>query len=227
MKSGGVDYRIGPGMSSLLMIFVVLCMAALAVLTLMSVQSDSSLNLKSQENTVRYYEAAAQAQRELFELDQRLAAARAEAKGDQAVYATFVQALQAELTLAFPPVGTANEEEDALEGGLAMGDESAMEDGAASDDGGAMEDGTASDDGLAMQEDAPTMPDAETDAVHAGEDAWIVRFTSPINEDRQLEVLLRVSDTLTGSRYTLTSHRVINTKPWEGAENIGQYQKPE
>lgn len=70
------DYRVGPGMTSLLLIFVALCMAALAVLSFASVRVDTSLNDRAAEATVRYYQAAARAQEQLFQLDQQLLADR-------------------------------------------------------------------------------------------------------------------------------------------------------
>ncbi len=85
MKTG-FDYRIGPGMSSLMMIFVVLCMAVLAVLTLAVVQVDSVLNEKSAAATLSYYQAAVQVQRDLKALDAELEQARADSNGDVAAY---------------------------------------------------------------------------------------------------------------------------------------------
>ena len=71
-----VDYRIGPGMTSLLMIFFVLCMAALAILTLQSVQVESVLNARTADATGAYYEAAVQVERQLADIDAKLAEAR-------------------------------------------------------------------------------------------------------------------------------------------------------
>lgn len=67
-------YRVGPGMTSLLLIFVALCMAALAVLSFASVQVEATLNERAAAAARRYYDAAAQAQEKLFELDQQLLA---------------------------------------------------------------------------------------------------------------------------------------------------------
>ena len=92
-----VDYRIGPGMTSLLMIFFVLCMAALAILTLQSVQVESALNKRTADTTGAYYEATVQLERQLADIDAKLASARADAAGDPEAYAASVAALQAAL----------------------------------------------------------------------------------------------------------------------------------
>ncbi len=89
------EYRIGPGMTSLLMIFVVLCMVALAILTLASVQVDNSLNARSYQANEAYYKAAAEVQQTLFDIDQRLLVAREASGGDTANYAAQVVALGA------------------------------------------------------------------------------------------------------------------------------------
>ncbi|MCL2810841.1 MAG: hypothetical protein FWD25_03015 [Clostridia bacterium] len=94
----GVDYRIGPGMTSLLMIFFVLCMAALAILTLQSVQVEGVLNKRTANATVAYYEAALQVERQLADIDTQLAEARAAANGDAEAYAASLAVLQASLT---------------------------------------------------------------------------------------------------------------------------------
>ena len=96
-----VDYRIGPGMTSLLMIFFVLCMAALAILTLQSVQVESVLNKRTATTTGAYYEAALHVERQLADIDAKLVEARTTAAGDPDAYADDVAALQAALPATF------------------------------------------------------------------------------------------------------------------------------
>ena len=102
----GVDYRIGPGMASLLMVFFVLCMAALAILTLQSVQVESVLNRRTAQATGAFYEAAVQVERQLADIDAELARARAAAAGDADAYAAGVAALQATLPPTHDPYGS-------------------------------------------------------------------------------------------------------------------------
>ena len=100
-----VDYRIGPGMTSLLMIFFVLCMAALAILTLQSVQVESVLNARTADATGAYYEAAVQVERQLADIDAKLAEARTAAAGDVDAYAAGIAALQDTLPPTHEPYG--------------------------------------------------------------------------------------------------------------------------
>ena len=84
MKSSG--FRIGPGMASLLMILVTLLMAALAVLAMTGAKNDAALSARGHESVMRYYEAAAQMQREIADIDLRLFHSRMEAMGDAEAY---------------------------------------------------------------------------------------------------------------------------------------------
>ena len=99
MKTGS-GFRIGPGMASLLMILVTLLMAALAILAMAGAQNDSALSRRNLETTQGYYEAAAQMQRELAEVDRLLYGAREAAAGDAGEYARLVREIQAD----YPPV---------------------------------------------------------------------------------------------------------------------------
>jgi len=90
-------------MTSLLMIFFVLCMAALAIMTLQSVQVESALNRRTEIATGAYYEAAVQVERQLADIDARLAEAHNAADGDAAAYVARVAALQASLEAAPAP----------------------------------------------------------------------------------------------------------------------------
>ncbi len=94
------EYRIGPGMTSLLMIFVVLCMVALAILTLASVQVDNSLNARSYQANEAFYQASVDVQKTLFDVDQKLLAARTAANGDVATYAAQIAKLGAKVAPA-------------------------------------------------------------------------------------------------------------------------------
>ncbi len=81
------EQRVGPGLASLIMILVVICLAALSVLALVSAQADEALTLRHQVATEAYYAAAAQMQREIAAVDQVLLAAREAAAGDASAYA--------------------------------------------------------------------------------------------------------------------------------------------
>lgn len=75
------EYRVGIGASTMLTIFVVLCLAALSLISLSGAQGDAALTARAAAMTRGYYEASDRAQRILARLDAALAAARAEAAG--------------------------------------------------------------------------------------------------------------------------------------------------
>ncbi len=61
------------GSSSLLMVFLVLCLTSFAILSLSSAQSDYSFSKKFAEHRTEYYEASSRAEMILGEIDQILA----------------------------------------------------------------------------------------------------------------------------------------------------------
>lgn len=61
------------GSSSLLMVFLVLCLTTFAILSLSSAQSDYSFSKKFAEHKTEYYEASSRAEMILGEIDQILA----------------------------------------------------------------------------------------------------------------------------------------------------------
>jgi hypothetical protein len=95
-EKAGSGFRIGPGMASLLMILVTLLMAALAILAMAGARSDAALSQRNLDTTQRYYQAAAQLQRALAEIDGRLLEARQAAAGDADAYERQVRAMQAD-----------------------------------------------------------------------------------------------------------------------------------
>lgn len=68
------EYRVGIGASSILMIFVVLCLTTLGVLSYASARADLALTERRAERVMAYYEAAAGAQRQLTQIDAALRA---------------------------------------------------------------------------------------------------------------------------------------------------------
>ncbi|MCL2811123.1 MAG: hypothetical protein FWD25_04445 [Clostridia bacterium] len=90
-KGQKAGFRIGPGMASLLMILVTLLMAALAILAMAGAQNDATLSQRNLDMTRSYYQAAAQVQHELAQIDGKLLEARETAAGDLAVYEQLVR----------------------------------------------------------------------------------------------------------------------------------------
>lgn len=66
------EYRVGTGATTLLMIFVVLCLTTLGILSLVSARVDMKHTKRNEEMTQAYYEAAAQGQKLIFQVDEAL-----------------------------------------------------------------------------------------------------------------------------------------------------------
>ena len=68
-----LEFRIGVGASSILMILVVLALAALSLLSLSSARNNQALSQRNLSMALRYYQAAAEAQQKLAAIDAVLA----------------------------------------------------------------------------------------------------------------------------------------------------------
>lgn len=78
------EYRVGTGAASLLMVFVVLCLAALAILAFSTARADMSMTRRNVMMIDEYYRAANLAQRAIAEIDAQIAQLQARAQGDEA-----------------------------------------------------------------------------------------------------------------------------------------------
>ena len=74
-KPKETPFHINIGSSSILIIFVTLCLVAFATLSIVSANADAKLSNKVAERTQKYYEAHNQATACIKELDEELAAA--------------------------------------------------------------------------------------------------------------------------------------------------------
>ena len=79
MKGLKQEYRVGIGASTMLTIFVVLCVTTLALLALSGARGDAALTGRAVEMTTDYYRASDQAQRILARLDAAVKEAAASA----------------------------------------------------------------------------------------------------------------------------------------------------
>lgn len=79
MKKQDTQQRVGVGVSSVLMILVVLAMTALSLLAFGSARSNESMTRRNADIGASYYLAADQAQRKLAEIDAVLLKGQAEA----------------------------------------------------------------------------------------------------------------------------------------------------
>ena len=92
-QSSRGEYRVGPGASSLLLIFVAVCLTTIGILMLISAIADDRLSARSTAHVANYYEAATRTQREIGVLDGQLLNARKQAQGDAEVYKELVKNL--------------------------------------------------------------------------------------------------------------------------------------
>jgi hypothetical protein len=77
------EYRAGIGASSMLTIFVALCVSTLALLALSGARGDAALTARAVDMTSGYYEASDQAQRVLAQIDGAVRNAASEAENPQ------------------------------------------------------------------------------------------------------------------------------------------------
>jgi type II secretory pathway component PulJ len=78
------EYRVGIGASTMLTIFVVLCVATLALLALSGARGDAALTSRAKEMTLGYYRSSDQAQRILAQVDAAVRRAAKAASGEGA-----------------------------------------------------------------------------------------------------------------------------------------------
>lgn len=102
-KKSGPEFQVHVGSSSILLIFVILCLISFATLSIVSANADARLSRRVAERTTAYYEACNQAQADIAALDGTLAAAYADsldaeeyfaAVGEQKSYTIPISELQ-------------------------------------------------------------------------------------------------------------------------------------
>lgn len=73
-KKSGPEFHINVGSSSILLIFVILCLISFATLSIVSANADAKLSNRVVERTSAYYEACNRAQTDIASMDNTLAA---------------------------------------------------------------------------------------------------------------------------------------------------------
>lgn len=73
-KKSGPEFHVNVGSSSILLIFVILCLISFATLSIVSANADAKLSRRVAERTTAYYEACNQVQANITSLDDTLAA---------------------------------------------------------------------------------------------------------------------------------------------------------
>lgn len=86
-KKSGPEFQVHVGSSSILLIFVILCLISFATLSIVSANADAKLSRRVAERTTAYYEACNQAQADIAILDDILAAAYADSLDEEEYFA--------------------------------------------------------------------------------------------------------------------------------------------
>ncbi len=87
-KAGTLSFNGGIGSSSILVIFVILCLVSFATLSIVSANADYKLSTKILDRTTSYYEALNQAENNLSQLDKTLRDIYAETESAEDYFAT-------------------------------------------------------------------------------------------------------------------------------------------
>ena len=108
------EFRVNVGTSSILLIFIILCLVAFATLSIVSASADYKLSRKVADRTANYYEAANQAERYIASIDKTLQNVYSVAEDEEAYFATVgrtksylipisdLQSLSVKLELLYP-----------------------------------------------------------------------------------------------------------------------------
>ena len=108
------EFRVNVGTSSILLIFIILCLVAFATLSIVSASADYKLSRKVADRTGNYYEAANQAERYIASIDKTLQNVYSQAEDEEAYFATVghsksylipisdLQSLSVKLELLYP-----------------------------------------------------------------------------------------------------------------------------
>lgn len=87
------EYRVGIGASSILMIFIILCLTTLGVLSFASSRADLSLTSRRVAQSEAYYRGIADSQALIADVDSALYAARQAAGDDEEAYIASLAAI--------------------------------------------------------------------------------------------------------------------------------------
>ncbi len=193
MKDKQQSYFVNIGSSSLLVIFLILCLVTFAILSLSSAKSDYTFSERLAEHKRAYYEASARAEDIVGEIDSILyetsrkvgsAASSSHVDGELDLYDNYIFAVSSALNGAFL---TGAGSEDALtgEGGVSSGD------------------ALAGDGGVSV-------------ICEQSEDEFLISFQVPADERQELQVVLRVTDFRTSDRYyEVKTWKIVNVEDWE------------
>ena len=193
------EFKISIGTSSVLMIFVVLCLTTFAVLSFVTANADARLPEKAVQGVDAYYAADAKAQEALASLDARLADCALDAEAlaeaeDASISLTEDQ--KQEIADIRADASLPSDQKRAAIYRLLVG--------------------------------SVTLTEVDLSLAEGGEtEAALAYFSLPAGEDRLLEVSLSLSgDPEASERYRVTRYQLVSTKEWE-EEDPGLWTGPE
>lgn len=207
MKDKQQSYFVNIGSSSLLVIFLILCLVTFAILSLSSAKSDYTFSERLAEHKRAYYEASSRAEDIVAEIDSILyetahevgsAASSSHEDGELDLYDNYIFAVSSALNGAF------------LTGGdtFSSGDASTGADSASPSDASTGADSASSGDALAGDGGVSVI-------CEQSEDEFLISFQVPADERQELQVVLRVTDFRASDRYyEVKTWKIVNVEDW-------------
>ncbi len=219
MKDKQQSYFVNIGSSSLLVIFLILCLVTFAILSLSSAKSDYTFSERLAEHKRAYYEASSRAEDIVAEIDSILyetahevgsAASSSHEDGELDLYDNYIFAVSSALNGAF------------LTGAdtFSSGDASTDADSASSSDVSTGADSASSGDASTGADtfssgDALTGDGGVSVICEQSEDEFLISFQVPADERQELQVVLRVTDFRASDRYyEVKTWKIVNVEDW-------------
>ena len=195
MKDKQQSYFVNIGSSSLLVIFLILCLVTFAILSLSSAKSDYTFSERLAEHKRAYYEASSRAEDIVAEIDSILyetahevgsAASSSHENGELDLYDNYIFAVSSALNGAFLTGGDGVSSGDASTGGGTFSSGNAL----------------AGDGGVSV-------------ICEQSEDEFLISFQVPADERQELQVVLRVTDFRASDRYyEVKTWKIVNVEDW-------------
>lgn len=195
MKDKQQSYFVNIGSSSLLVIFLILCLVTFAILSLSSAKSDYTFSERLAEHKRAYYEASARAEDIVAEIDSILyetahevgsAASSSHEDGEFDLYDNYIFAVSSALNGAF----------------LTGADTFSSGDASTGADSASPGDALAGDGGVSV-------------ICEQSEDEFLISFQVPADERQELQVVLRVTDFRASDRYyEVKTWKIVNVEDW-------------
>ncbi len=207
MKDKQQSYFVNIGSSSLLVIFLILCLVTFAILSLSSAKSDYTFSERLAEHKRAYYEASSRAEDIVAEIDSILyetahevgsAASSSHEDGELDLYDNYIFAVSSALNGAFLTGADSVSSGDASTGADSASSGDASTGGGNFSSGGAL----AGDGGVSV-------------ICEQSEDEFLISFQVPADERQELQVVLRVTDFRASDRYyEVKTWKIVNVEDW-------------